>query len=152
MGVSIQFPKFTLDCGYFGFKMLRDNILKMVPHKKLHEIYDDVQNHLFMFDEAKKKKYFDDINKKINDMDYLAEKGSSKSEKGYLNRFSTFFWACDCDAKMRPSVARAIWHYIQHSTKDFQFGYSARPDCATFQQFKQGIKDCVDEGKGFRWW
>lgn len=82
----------------------------------------------------------------------LNEKIYLKSEKGYLNRFSAFFWACDCEAKMRASVARAIWHYIQHATEDFRFGYSGRPDCATFQQFKQGIKDCVDEGKGFRWW
>ena len=46
MGVSIHFPNFTLDCGYFGFKILRDRILKMVPHKKLHEIYEDTQKHL----------------------------------------------------------------------------------------------------------
>lgn len=152
MGVSIHFPNFTLDCGYFGFKILRDRILKMVPHKKLHEIYEDTQKHLFMLDADEKKKYFDDVNKKINDMDYLAEEGSSKSEKAYLNRFSSFFWACDCEAKMRPSVAKAIWHYIQNAEVDFSFGYSGRPDCATFQQFKQGIKDCVDLEKGFKWW
>lgn len=151
MGVSIHFPNFDLDCGYFGFKMLRDRILKMVPHKKLHEIYEDVQDHLFMFDADEKKKYFDDVNKKINDMDFLANEGSSKSEKGYLNRFSNFFWACDCEAKIRPSVAKAIWHYIQNSEEDFSFGYSGRQDCATFQQFKKGIKDCVDAKKGFRW-
>ena len=64
MGVSIHFPNFTLDCGYFGFKILRDRILKMVPHKKLHEIYEDTQKHLFMLDADEKKKYFDDVNKK----------------------------------------------------------------------------------------
>lgn len=151
MGISIHFPNFTLDCGYFGFKKLRDHILKMVPHKKLHEIYEDVQDHLFMFDAAEKKKYFDDVNKKINDIDYLANEGSSKSEKGYLNRFSSFFWACDCEAKMRASVAKAIWHYIENDTEDFNFGYSGRPNCATFQQFKHGIKECVAANKGFRW-
>lgn len=25
MGVSIHFPNFTLDCGYFGFKILQEN-------------------------------------------------------------------------------------------------------------------------------
>lgn len=64
MGVSIHFPNFTLDCGYFGFKILRDRILKMVPHQKLHEIYEDTQKHLFMLDADEKKKYFDDVNKK----------------------------------------------------------------------------------------
>jgi hypothetical protein len=151
MGVSIYFPNFTLDCGYFGFKLLRDNILKMVPHKKLQDIYEDVQDHLFMFDAAEKKKYFDDINKKINDMNYLANEGSSKSEKRYLNQFCCFFWACDCEAKMRSSVAKAIWHYIKDAKEDFRFGYDAITDCATFQRFKQGVKDCVDTNKGFRW-
>ena len=71
-----------------------------------------------------------------------------KKQLAYINNFS---WASDCDAKMTLNHAKAIWYYIQNVTEDFRFGYQGRPDCATFQQFKQGIKDCVDKGKGFRW-
>lgn len=152
MGVSIHFPKFTLDCGYFGFKMLRDKIVKMVPHERFQKAHEDLDNNMFILDSAKKKKFFDDLNKKINDIEYLANEGSSDKEKKQLAYINNFSWASDCDAKMTPEHAKAIWHYIQNATEDFQFGYSGRSDCATFQQFKQGIKDCVDEGKGFRWW
>ena len=151
MGVSIHFPKFTLDCGYFGFKYLCDNILKHVPHKKLHEIYEDVQEHIIFFDETKKKEFFDDVNKKINNMNYLANEGSDNVEKRLLDKFSNFFWASDCEATITNSVAKAIYHYIENANEDFKFGYGARKDCATFQQFKQGIKDCVELNEGFYW-
>ncbi len=151
MGVSIRFHSKTLDCGYFGFKKLRDSILNHVPHKKLHEVYDDVQNNLFIFDADEKKKFYEDVNKKINDMEYLANEGSTKEEKIFLNLFCNFFWASDCEAKMKPAHAKAIWHYIENATEDFRFGYSARPDCSTFQQFKQCIKECVEKNKGFYW-
>lgn len=151
MGVTIRFPKSDLDCGYTGFKILRERLLNLVPHERLKEIYDDVQDHCFCFNASEKKKFFDEIDKKINDIDFLANKGSSQSEKNYLARFNFFFWSCDCGAKMRPSIATAIWHYIKDAEIDFQFGYSGRSDCATFQQFKQGIKDCVESKKGFEW-
>ena len=151
MGVSIHFPKFTLDCGYFGFKALRDKIVKMVPHKRFQDAHEDFDNHMFMIGSAERKKFLEELNKKINDIDYLANEGSREEEKKQLAYINNFSWASDGDAKMSPRHAEAIWHYIQHATEDFKFGYAGRPNCATFQQFKQGIKDCVDAGKGFRW-
>ena len=70
MGVSIHFPNFTLDCGYFGFKMLRDKIVKMVPHERFQEAHEDLDNNMFILDSAERKKFFDDLNKKINDKFY----------------------------------------------------------------------------------
>lgn len=152
MGVAIEFPNFTLECGYFGFKKLRDKIVKMVPHERFQKAHEDFENHLFMFDPKEKKEYLDELNKKINDIDYLANEGSSDEEKKQLAYINNFSWASDCNAKMSPGHAKAIWHYIQNAEVDFSFGYSGRPNCAMFQQFKQGIKDCVDLKKGFEWW
>lgn len=151
MGVIIKFPKFYLECGYFGFKRLREGCLKNVPHKKLKEMYADLQDNLFLFGEDKKA-YFEDFDKKINNIEKMANEGSSKEEKKMLDLFSSFFWASDCEAKMTIRHAKAIWYYIKDDQSEFRFGYEARRDCATFQQFKQGIKDSIDANKGFEWY
>lgn len=147
MGVSIRFPSKTLDCGYFGFKRLRDFVIKLVPHENFKKAHEDFENHMFFRDDE----FLAEINKKINDIEYLANEGSSDEEKKHLAYVNNFSWASDCEAKMKPAHAKAIWHYIENATEDFRFGYSGKPDCATFQQFKQCIKECVDENKGFSW-
>jgi hypothetical protein len=151
MGVNIKFPKFTLDCGYFGFMRLRGEILKNVPHQKLKDLYDDRLHHMIFIDKEREKKYFAEFDKKINDINYIATEGSTEEEKKMLSLFSDFFWAPDCGSKMKLKHVKAIWHYIKDCNDDFPFGYSGRKDCAHFQQFKQGIKDCLDNKKGFSW-
>ena len=148
MDVSINFPNFTLDCGYFGFKILRDKMCKYVKHKGFRFCIEEFDKHLF----TREPDFFQTLNKRINDIDFLADEGSSDEEKNYLKYFNNFAWASDCNAEMTPKHAKAIWHYIQNVDDDFAFGYEGRKDCATFQQFKQGIKDCVDENEGFDWY
>lgn len=148
MSVSIKFPNFTLDCGYFGFKQLRDEMCKHVKHKGFRFCVDEFNNRVFNL----KPDFLETLNKRINDIDFLADEGSSADEKRYLKYFNNFIWASDCSANMTPNHAKSIWHYIKDAEEDFKFGYEGKKDCATFQQFKQGIKDCVDNDEGFEWY
>lgn len=148
MGVTISFPETDLDCGYFGFKRLRDQMSKFVKHKGFRFCIEEFEHHMF----TQEPDFIQTLNKRINDIDFLADEGSSDEEKNFLKYFNNFIWASDCGAKMTPNHAKAIWHYIQNVDDDFSFGYEGKKDCATFQQFKQGIKDCIEANKGFEWY
>lgn len=154
MSITIKFPNQEIDCGYIHFKFLRDSIAKKIPHKGFQEVLklrdDNLVKYMFCFSEEKKKQkkeFYDDLNKKINDIDYLANADATEEEKKYLDLFQEFFWASDCGAKMSASVAKAIWHYIEDMDDDFELNR----DGETFQDFKSGIEECVYTNKGFEW-
>ncbi|OWV05303.1 MULTISPECIES: hypothetical protein [unclassified Fibrobacter] len=149
MGITIKSKNFSLDCGYFGFKRLRDFVASKRPHENFRKCVEEFNENILSF--MRPAGWMESFNKKINDLEFLANKGSTKEEIETLDWFGNFEWASDCDAEMKYETAKAIWEYIKDVSEDFVFGYSARPDAATFQQFKSLIDDCVKNKTGFKW-
>lgn len=150
MGITIKSKNFSLDCGYFGFNRLRDFVASKCPHENLRKCVEEFNEHILTI--MRPAGWTESFNKKINDNEFLANKGSTNEEIETLEWFGFFVWASDCDAEMKFKTAKAIWEYIKDVSEDFVFGYSARPDAATFQQFKLLIDDCVKNKTGFKWY
>lgn len=150
MGITIKSKNFSLDCGYFGFKKLRDFVASKCPHENFRKCVEEFNENILSF--MRPAGWMESFNKKINDLEFLANKGSKKKEIETLEWFGPFVWSSDCDAKMRYKTVKSIWEYIKDVSEDFVFGYSARPDAATFQQFKLLIDDCVKNKTGFKWY
>lgn len=150
MGITIKSKNFSLDCGYIGFKQLRDFVASKCPHENFRKCVEEFNENILSF--MRPDGWMESFNKKINDHEFLANKGSTKEKIETLEWFGAFVWESDCGAEMKYETAKSIWEYIKDVSEDFVFGYPARPDAATFQQFKSLIDDCVKNKTGFEWY
>lgn len=76
MGITIKSKNFSLDCGYFGFKRLRDFVASKCPHENFRKCVEEFNEHILPF--MRPAGWMESFNKKINDLEFLANKSSSK--------------------------------------------------------------------------
>ena len=57
-----------------------------------------------------------------------------------------FLYQSDCDCKSVPvKTCRHLWKFIKDYDDDYVYGYAARPDRAMFKDFKQIVKECIED-------
>lgn len=142
MGVTIKSKNKSIDMGYFGFRALRLTIAGLTqPDIKKH--YDDLTKGMYIFREGERKKFFENYNAETEAID-------KKYDYKY-NPVLAFLYASDCDAEMDVDVCKAVYEVIKDYDDDKAYGYSGRADCAMFKDFKEVVKDCIDNNCKITW-
>ena len=142
MGVTIESKNKSIDMGYLGFRALRTTIAGLCePDIKKH--YDDLTNGMYIFRKEERKKFF-------KDYDEETERINKKYNYKY-NKVLTFLYTSDCNAELDVDVCKALYEVIKDNDDDKVYGYSGRKDCATFKDFKELVKDCIDNNSKMIW-
>lgn len=141
MGVTIESKNYSIDMGYDGFKRLRTKIAELTTEEiaKHYKHLDDAPHfggisHLF----------FESYNKKIEELD-----------KKYNYKYDVvlnFLYASDCNAEIPYTHCEKIYELIKDYDDDILYGYVGQPDCAKFADFKNLVKDCIDNKCSMEWW
>lgn len=142
MGVTIKSKNHSIDLGHGGFNRLRTKVAELTA-PDIYEHYKYLDNGLFLSGEARKD-FFTAYDKKIEE---LAEK-----YEGKFNLILDFLYEPDCDGKMSVKACKAIWDVIKDYDDDILYGYSGRPDCAKFKDFKIIVKDCITNKYPMKWY
>lgn len=90
------------------------------------------------------KEDFEKYNKRIQDL-------SVKLGDEYDCIFE-FLYASDCNGKISYKTSKEIWKYIKDYDDNVRYGYSGRPDCAMFKDFKEIIKSSMEKRCIVEWW
>lgn len=141
MGITIKSKNFSADMGYMGFNRFREKVAEL-SNDEFGKHYSDLKPLMFVFDEEKKKSYFDKYNAKT---DELVEKNKISVE------IANFCYQSDCDGSIDQDQAKQIYEKIKDYDDNICYGYSGRPDCAMFMDLKNIFKDCAENGETVDW-
>lgn len=143
MGVTINSKSKSIDLGYGGFSLLRTKISELT-NTQIAEHYKELEKGSFLFDEDKRKEFFKKYDAETKRLD---EKYDYK-----YNSILHFLYACDCEATMDADVCKDLYEVIKDYDDDIAYGYVGRSDCTTFEDFKELVKDCVDNNCSIEWY
>lgn len=141
MGVTIESLNYSIDLGYGGFNNIRKRVAQLTG-KEIGEHYEELDKGMFL-PTSERKVFFEEYNKKISK---LEERHSLPH--GILD----FLYASDCGGTVSPEKCEQIYEVIKGYDDDILYGYCGRPDCAMFKDFKELVKDCVDNKCDMEWW
>lgn len=142
MGVTISSKNKSIDLGCGGFLRLRTKIAELAG-ADIGEHYKKL-NKAPIFDEEERQKFFDKYDKKILEID--------EKYKGEMTDILIFLYASDCKAEIPVEMCKKIYEIIKDYDDDILYGYCGRPDCATFKDFKELVKDCIDNECIMEWY
>ena len=142
MGVTIESKNKSIDMGYIGFRALRTTIAGLTE-LDIKKHYDDLTNGMHIFREEERKKFFQDYDEETEIID-------KKYDYKY-NKVLAFLYASDCNAELNVDVCKDLYEIIKDYNDDKVYGYSGREDCATFKDFKELVKDCIDNNSKMIW-
>lgn len=142
MGITLESKNKSIDLGYVGFMNLRAKVAELAA-EDIGEHYRKLTT-APMFGEEKRKKFFEDYNKKTNELD--------EKYNGEMNCILHFLYASDCEAEMELDVCEKLYEVIKDYDDDIAYGYYGRSDCAMFKDFKEIVKDCIDNQCSMKWW
>ena len=141
MGVTIESKNRSIDMGYIGFNRLRTKVAELAAEDiGLH--YKQLNESLRLFGNSRKE-FFIIYDRKITE---LSEKYNGEKD-GILH----FLYASDCDGKMPVSICKEIYEVIKDYDDNIVYGYAGRHDCAKFKDFKELVKDCIDNDCEMEW-
>lgn len=143
MGITITSKNKSIDMGYFGFNKLRTKISELINDEIAEHYKECEKSTLFIFDDNKRKEFFKVYNAKTEKLD-------KKYDYKY-NYVLHFLYACDCEAIMEVSVCKKIYDVIKDYDDDIKYGYPGRKDCAMFKDFKELVKDCINNNVSMEW-
>lgn len=141
MGVTIESKNYSLDFGYGGFFNIRKKVAELTS-PDVGEHYKKLENSVFLFGK-RMDSFFEEYNKKITEI--------SEKHNGKFDEILHFLYSSDCGAKMPYQVCEKIYAVIKDYDDNICYGYSGRPDCAMFKDFKNLVKDCVDNKCDMGW-
>lgn len=142
MGVTIDSKNKSIDLGYGGFNLLRTKISELT-NTDIAEHYKELDKGSFLLGEDKRKEFF----KK-----YDAE--TDRIDKKYDCKYNSilhFLYASDCESTMEVDVCKDLYEIIKDYDDDIAYGYTGRSDCAMFKDFKELVKDCIDNNESMEW-
>lgn len=143
MGITIESKNCSIDMGYGGFNNLRTKVAKLAADD-IGEHYNKLNDSVSIFGEEARKKFFDEYNKKIAELD--------KKYNYEMSEVLDFLYASDCDAEMSVDVCKKLYEVIKDYDDNVLYGYVGRADCAMFKDFKELVKDCIDNNCSMTWW
>lgn len=138
MGVTIYANGIEqkFDCGYIGFKNLRDNIAEAYD-SELGELYSDAVA-IFFDSEAHTAK--------INS---LLQNSRFKDEDSDI---IDFFFMSDCEGKIGHKTCKKIYDLIRNiDYSGRRFTYAAHSDGKDYEHFKIFLKECYRRRAKMRW-
>lgn len=142
MGITISSKTKSIDMGYFGFNNLRNTIGDLLP-EDLARHYRELKNSIAIFSDKEREEYFKKYNAKTKELD--------KKHDYKYNSILHFLYACDCEATMSVEVLKQVYELIKDYDDDTAYGYSGRDNCAMFKDFKDVVKDCIDNNVEMEW-
>lgn len=140
MGLTLESKNCSLDFGYGGFYSIRTKVAELAA-KDIGEHYKNLRFAPFFVE--KRKLFFEEYNEKINEI--------SNSHNGKMDGILDFLYAPDCYGEVPAEVCKEIYEVIKDYDDDICYGYSGRPDCAMFKDFKELVKDCIDTDCVMEW-
>ena len=140
MGVTIESKNYSIDMGCGGFNRLRVKVAGLTG-KEIGEHYEELDKGMFLYG-TQREDFFEKYNKKISE---LEEK--FKIPHGILD----FLYASDCEGKATPKKCKQIYEVIKDYDDDILYGYCGKSDCAKFKDFKEIVKDCIDNKCSMKW-
>ena len=140
MGVTVESKNHSIDLGFGGFGNLRKKVAELTG-VEIYNHYKELDNGMLLYGEARTK-FFQEYNKKISEIEEKL-----KIPHGILD----FLYASDCNGKLTYGKCKQIYKVIKDYDDNILYGYSGRKDCAMFKDFKEIIKDCIDNKCSMEW-
>ena len=141
MGVTIKSKNKSIDLGYGGFARLREKVAELAGNDiGIH--YKRLNNAPYF--ESERKKWFKEYDKRIAII--------SENHHGKLDGILDFLYSSDCGAKMSVDVCKQIYEVIKDYDDNILYGYAGRSDCTKFRDFKELVKDCIDNNCDMEGW
>lgn len=141
MGVTVESNNYSMDMGYIGFNRLRTKVAELTT-EDIYQHYEYLNEGMFLMGEARKA-FFKKYNEKITELD--------EKYGGKFNYVLHFLYASDCDGEVSFEVCEKLWEIIKDYDDEVIYGYSGRPDGAKFKDFKDIVKDCIDNKCSMTW-
>lgn len=140
MGVTIDSKNHSIDMGYGGFNNLRTKVAELTG-KEIFEHYKNLEKGMWLFGEERKE-FFEKYNKKISEI---------HEKYNVPDGIFDFLYASDCGGSISVEACKQIWEVIKDYDDNILYGYIGRPDCAKFRDFKEIIKDCIENQCKLKW-
>ena len=140
MGVTIESKNHSMDLGYGGFYNLREKIAELTA-SDIYEHYKKLGD--APYDEEKRKWFFEEYDSKISEI--------SKKYRGEKDLILNFLYASDGNGTISVEACKAIYEVIKDYDDDILYGYIGKKDCARFRDFKEIVKDCIDNECEMEW-
>jgi len=142
MGVTVSSENYSIDLGYGGFMNLRKKVAELTA-EDIYEHYKKLEQGVFKFGEAKRI-FFEKYDKKIMEL--------SKKYEGKKDNILDFLYSSDCEAKMSVAACKDIYEVIKDYDDSICYGYCGREDCAMFRDFKDVVRDCIENNCEMTWY
>ena len=140
MGLTIRArykPKKTIDLGYDGFARLRLQVAALAG-----DPWDSHYRKLFEPAPMRDSKALEAFDKETDNL---------LNRKVVPRSLVDFCTQPDTNGIVHYGACRQLLGIIGNYTDDVDYGYPGRPDCATFQDFKDILEDCVDRHCDLIW-
>lgn len=142
MGVTINSKNNSIDLGYMGFNRLRTKVAELI-NDEIAEHYRECDKSTFIFGDKEREEFFKKYNAETEKLD-------KKYDYKY-NYILHFLYACDSGSTIKVDVCKEIYEIIKDYDDNVAYGYVGRKDCAMFKDFKEIVKDCIDNNEPMKW-
>ena len=140
MGLTIYNKERAIDMGYIGFYTLRNTIAKLFGTD-----FENLYNNWTSSSWNPNK--IDDKTGNIL-LNGFYEKGIIKEED---NPILDFLFMSDCEGKLPAKSCKVLYNFIKDYDDNIKYGYSGRPDCAMFSDFKEIVRLCAKNRWILKW-
>lgn len=130
-----------MGCG--GFNNLRIKVAELAADD-IGKHYKRLEESLLLFGAEERSKFFKEYDKITMELD--------KKYNGEMSEVLDFLYASDCGAEMPVKVCEKVYEVIKDYDDNVCYGYIGRKDCAMFKDFKELVKDCIDNKCSMKWW
>ncbi len=134
MGLTIGNCHHSVDMGSGGFNRLRTKVAYL-HSEELGKFYEELEKGFTLYGNSRKQ-FFEDYNKRLQFID---------EELNVSHYILDFLYTSDIEGKMSVKHCRRIYNVIKDYDDNIAYGYTGRPDCAMFKDFKNIIKECRDK-------
>lgn len=141
MGITIESKNHSIDLGGRGFYRLRMKVAELSA-LDICELYKELKEGMFLVG-SERKDFINDYNKKLNK---VASKYNDEK-----NNVLDFLYTSDCDGEMDVEHCKSLYEVIKEYDDNILYGYNGRADCATFKDFKEIVKDCIETETAMTW-
>ena len=146
MGVTLESKNRSADFGYFGFYRLRRKVAELLDGKIGYHVgyhYEETSKPHFFENKQDEERFWKKYDERT---DFLIEQTPKKYRKTFL-----FLYEPDVEGSVTYGTCKQVLDVIGDYDDDVKYGYAGRPDCATFKDFKELLRDCVETKTKLRW-
>lgn len=141
MGITIRCNKTkrSIDMGCGGFWRLRLKVAEQLGEPWFSHYATLAHPPLF---EPARSEFFEAFDKRTMEM---------LEKKEVPIKIVDFCLQSDVEGRIRYGACKQIYAVVKDYDDDFLYGYAGRKDCAKFTDFKEILKDCIDNKCDMVW-